>query len=46
MKRLFQPTEIPMTANHEDQVIHEDYRPIAPLYGGYYWFPTPGPDGV
>ena len=35
-----------MTSSHEDRAIRKDHRSIAPVYGGYYWYPTPGPDGV
>lgn len=35
-----------MSSHHEDQPKLEEHRPIVPLYGGYYWFPTPGPGGV
>jgi hypothetical protein len=35
-----------MSSDDEDQAIPEVHRPIGPLCGGYYWFPTPGPEGV
>ena len=32
-----------MSSDVEDQAIPEVHRPIGPLCGGYYWFPSPGP---
>jgi hypothetical protein len=39
-------TERPMIASQEDREIRGGDRSNAPSHGGYYWFPTPVPEGV
>ena len=46
IKTLDEPAEIPMITSHEARAVSEGCQLRAPVYGGYYWFPSPGPHGV
>ena len=41
-----EPTEISMIPVPEARPDSEGCHPVEPLFCGYYWFPSPGPDGL